>query len=233
MAMDGSRAGATNEDADDCSNLLANNARRPRSGYGSPGRLGAVAVSVLVGMLLAALVAHRRFVPGLPATWRGASDDVADFDFNLGKSFEKLKAKMKGLTGTCLSGTDCNGNMGAVQQSCDETGNCKPLGMNFCCTDPMSKIMTSVNDNGEVTCSCSTTSKTIQGFEHKVMDFKKEEVKLMNKLKALTGQCLSGEAICAGKAMHYSYGDTLYCCPSGYTNMTTIDTGLSLICHCK
>merc|ERR1719419_1801325 len=166
-------------------------------------------------MLLAAFVAHRRFVPSLPATWRGASDDVADFDFNLGKSFEKLKATMKGLTGTCLSGTHCSGNTGAVQQSCDETGNCKPLGMVFCCTDPMSKIMASVNDNGEVTCSCSTASKTIQGFEHKIMDFKKDGVKVINKLKAWTGQCLSGEAICEGKPMHRSYGDTLYCCPSG------------------
>jgi len=189
----------------------------------------ALATTTLTAMLALAVHAlHPRQQD--PTTWSQRRDTISDFYFS--KTFKRFKDEMKGITGTCLSGTQCRGNLAAVTQSCNASMTCIQFPTSYCCMDSGSKIHTSVS-NGEVTCKCSTTSKMLQKVEAKIEAVRKAPQAIINKIKAMTGQCLIGQDACAHASQTAEKDGKLYCCPHEFNNIVTSGSGTTARCVCS
>lgn len=201
---------------------------------GNRRRLVAFAGVLAAALLLVAWsAAGRGHGQGLrAASWSGGDDLAEDFSFDLEKDFKEFKQTMRGITGTCLSGDACDGNAGAVRTSCDSTGVCSTLPVAYCCTHAENKPKASYYD-GEVTCTCKTTSSTLKAFKDRIKRFERGPKKMLNELKAMTGQCLTGEESCKDAGPKRAYHGKIYCCPKEYTNISAVHTPLSIMCKCK
>lgn len=200
------------------------------SGWARARRALALASLTAALVLAATSLTHRRE----RSQWSGAADLTQDFDFHvdfgLKHSLQRFEEKMKGLTGTCSSGPQCANNVAAVRRTCDKFGSCKDLPVAYCCSDPKSTLRTELH-NGEVTCTCDTTSKTLQKFEKRVEEFKEDGSLVLNKLRAATGQCLKGQEACMSQTKTAIIEGELHCCRLGQ-ELSTAKAGLSSMCRC-
>jgi len=150
---------------------------------------------------------------GLKSTLRSGDDLTKDFDmdfdFDLEARLKKFRQKMRGYLGTCLSGTNCANNTGAVRRAC-KNGRCKTLLVAYCCTSPKKMPRIEVK-NHEITCTCRTTSKTFQSFKDKIKSFEKGPMKMwkrlkeMGELKPLAGGSQSGDPGIGGSKGNYAF----------------------------
>jgi len=188
------------------------------------------ATTFAAALALAVHVLHPRQQD--PTTWSQRHDTISDFSFHFSRNFKRFEDEMKGVTGTCLSGTQCKGNLAAVTQSCNASMTCVQFPTSYCCMDSSSKITTSVS-NGEVTCTCSTTSKMLQKIEAKIEAVRKAPQAIINKIKAMTGQCLIGRDACAHASQTAEKDGKLYCCPHEFNNIVTSGSGTTARCVCS